>query len=564
MEPARGPRVVFLHADPARIMRLVDHLKEGGLEVLMVSDVTHVPETAEDCDVIIADISLDPGGADLCRVFRKDPETKNIPLLAFSGRILEDDRIGDLLSAGAMDVLVPPISPPLLLARVRNLVRIHQEELHLREMERNYRSIFASSHYGYFLSTREGRFLEVNEALLDILGYESREEMLALRIPDDLYVDPSDREVLKNLIEKKGFVRDFKVDFRRRDGSSVTILLTASRYKTSDGTVVGYEGFNIPLTDTNLSWPFRTLYRIFKPLRRLTGSRRNFMAVSRISELVANQYEKTEELSEGIHTSVWKGRDLLGFEEGPVVIKVAKSEAVNPRLLMEARVLKKLADHPGVPRLVDVARHRDRTVVVTRYVEGRLLSEVIPTLDRRGLDRAAYQLMDVAAHLHDHHTVHRDIKPENTVVGPGGNLTLLDYGIVRRMSGEETSPTIIGTRPYMSPEQVKGRSERRSDVWAIGVVLYLMYTGSHPFSGNTEMELMEAILKREPPTPRALNPELPFQMERVLIKALRKRPEGRFHNAGEMRDEVLATVPGFRENVLDIIRQPEVPPVLVP
>jgi serine/threonine protein kinase len=132
------------------------------------------------------------------------------------------------------------------------------------------------------------------------------------------------------------------------------------------------------------------------------------------------------------------------------------------------------------------------------------------------------------------------------------------------MSEEETSPTVIGTRPYMSPEQVNGRSERRSDVWALGVVLYLMYTGNPPFSGNTEMELMENILKKEPPTPRALNPGIPFQMERVLIRALRKRPEGRFHNAGEMRDEVLATVPDFKENVKDLIRHPETAPVLVP
>jgi len=288
------------------------------------------------------------------------------------------------------------------------------------------------------------------------------------------------------------------------------------------------------------------------------------MSVSRISELVAGQYEKTEELSEGIHTSVWKARDVLTPGADPVVVKIAKSEAVNPRLLMEARVLRNLGRHPGIPRLVDVARHRDRTVLVTRYVEGRPLSEVMPTLDPRGLDRAAFQLMDAAAHLHDHHIVHRDIKPENAVVGADGKLTLLDYGIVRRLSEEETSPTIIGTRPYMSPEQVNGRSERRSDVWGLGVVLYLMYTGSLPFSGNTEMELMENILKREPSSPRALNPNLPFQMERVLIKALRKRPEGRYHHAGEMRDEVLATVPGFRENVSDLIRQPEEPPVLVP
>ena len=314
----------------------------------------------------------------------------------------------------------------------------------------------------------------------------------------------------------------------------------------------------------NLRWPIRVFFQLFRPLRRFAVKKHNFMSFSRISELVANQYEKTEELSGGNHTSVWKGRDVLGFEEAPLVLKISKGEAINPRLLTEAKVLRKLDGHPGIPQLIDVARHRDRTVVVTRYVEGSPLTDLLPSLDEKTRDRIAYQLMDVTAHLHDHHIVHRDIKPDNIVVGPEGVLTLLDYGIVRRIGDNETSSTVIGTRPFMSPEQINGKSERRSDVWALGVVLYLMYIGSPPFTGNTEMELMENILRREPPTPRSLAPSLPVQMERVLFTALRKRPEGRFHNAGEMRDTLLNTVPGFRENVKDLIRQPEKVSVLVP
>jgi serine/threonine-protein kinase len=564
MENDRTPRVTFLHVDPPGVEHLARHLRAGGMDVDMVTDLSDVLKIGEQLDAVIVDISFGPGGSTLCRTLRTAGSTRDVPLLAFSGEELDDERIGELLSAGAMDVLIPPISPPLLLARVKNLVRIHQEEIHLRETERRYRRIFSSSHYGYFLSTTEGRFLEVNDALLNILGYNTREEILALRLPEDLYVNPADRELLHKLMEKKGFVRDFKVDFKRKDGTKITILLTANLYRSLNGNTIGYEGFNIPLTDMDLSLPIRIVYRFFKPLRRLRGKKRNIISVSRISELVANQYEKIEELSEGLHTSVWKGRDVLGFEEGPLVIKISKSETVNPRLLMEAKVLRKLESHPGVPQLVDVARDRDRTVVVTRYVEGRLLSDLIGSLDNRNKDRIAYQLLDVAAHLHDHHIVHRDIKPDNIVIGLEGSLILLDYGIVRRMGEQETSSTIIGTRPYMSPEQVNGCSERRSDVWALGVVLYLMYTGSLPFTGNTEMELMETILKREPPSPRSLNPDLPFQMEKVLFRSLRKRPEGRFHNAGEMRNTVLETIPGFRENVKDLIRQPEEVPVLVP
>jgi serine/threonine-protein kinase len=261
---------------------------------------------------------------------------------------------------------------------------------------------------------------------------------------------------------------------------------------------------------------------------------------------------------------VWKGRDVLGFEEGTLVIKISKSEAINPRLILEARVLRNLAGHPGIPELVDVARHRGRTVVITRYVEGHTLTDLLPLEDNRARDRIAYQLMDVVSHLHDKDIVHRDVKPDNIIVRPDGTIVLLDYGIVRRMGEMETSATVIGTRPYMSPEQVNGKSERRSDIWALGVVLFKMYTGSLPFFGNTEMELMQNILNVEPPGPRSLNPELSAQMEGALLKSLRKRPQSRFSSAREMREQILSTVPGFKLNVMDLIREPELPPMLVP
>jgi len=388
--------------------------------------------------------------------------------------------------------------------------------------------------------------------------------MLKLKLPDDLYVNIQDRKIMQLLIEKHGFVKDFKVDFKRKDGSKVTILLTANIYKSLDGETLGYEGFNIPLMDAAIPIRHRLLNLFLRPFRRVMAGRKNFMSVARISEMVANQYEKVEELSEGFYTSVWKGRDILGFEEGALVIKISKSEAINPRLLLEAKVLRNLAGHPGIPELVDVARHRGRTVIITRYVEGHTLTDILPFDDNRARDRIAYQLMDVVSHLHDKNIVHRDIKPDNIIVRPDGTIVLLDYGIVKRMKEMETSATVIGTRPYMSPEQVNGKSERRSDIWAIGVVIFQMYTGSLPFSGSTEMELMQNILNVEPPSPRSLNPALSAQMESALIRTLRKRPQSRFNSAREMSNYIFSTVPGFKQNVMDLIREPEVPTTLVP
>jgi PAS domain S-box-containing protein len=562
--PATLPRVVLLHTEIERARELSFYLTDGGLEVDIEKDIKAGVSSIEGADAIIVDITHIDDGAALCRELRTDSVARDIPLLALSEKALDDASLGEILSAGAMDVLTPPVSPPLLVARVGNLVRIHREEVLFKESEKRYRRMFSSSHYGYFLSTREGRFLEINDALLSILGYSSREEMLKLKLPDDLYVNHNDRELLQHLLEKQGFVKDFKVEFKRKDGSQITILLTANIYKNLDGETIGYEGFNIPLTEVQIPFRNRILNALLRPFRRYMTRKSNFMSVARISEMVANQYEKVEELSEGYYTSVWKGRDILGFEEGPLVIKISKSEAINPRLLLEAQALRSLAGHPGIPDLVDLARHRGRTVLLTRYIEGAPLSSKLPIHDRIIKDRIAYQLMDVVSHLHDHDIVHRDIKPDNIILRPDGTIVLLDYGIVKHMEDMETSATIIGTRPYMSPEQINGHSERRSDVWALGVVLYQLYIGRMPFSGNTEMELMEHILNRGPALPRSIVPDLSAQMESVLIRALRKRPEGRYYNAGEMRNEVMTIVPGFKENVKDLVRQPEEETLLVP
>ena len=558
------PRVVLIHKNLQRADELKLPMESAGMEVLTTQETKEgIALARQGSDIIILDMALSDDRIRLCRAFRQDQLTSGIPILALSETSLEENEIYDILSGGAMDVLDYPFSSPLLLARVGNLVRIHREEVQLKETEQRYRRIFTSSHYGYFLSSREGRFLEINDALMNILGYSRREDMLRLRLPQDLYVNPEDREIMQSLIEKQGFVKDFKVDFKRKDGSVVTILMTANLYRSPDGQTMGYEGFNIPLMDLKLPFAKRVLSILSRPFQGLFRKKENFLTVSRIAEMVANQYEKTEELSEGIYTSVWKGRDVLGFEESPLIIKISRSEAINPRLLLEARVLRELGGHPGIPEIVDVARHRGRTVLVTRYIEGNPLSEVLETLDSRIRDRIAYQLLDVVAHLHNHNVVHRDIKPDNIIVRPDGSVALLDYGIVRQMDQMETSATVIGTRPYMSPEQVNGKSEQRSDIWAIGVVLYQMYTGRLPFQGNTEMELMENILHKEVVVPRALNPDISAQLEEILIQSLRKNPEGRFINAAVMREEIISKVPEFKRNVKDLIPE-EKPLPLVP
>lgn len=549
----KDPKAVLVCNDAERASTLTEILESGGITVKVATSVEQgLESTDEDTDVILLDLNMGSEPDLLCRRFTLAENTRKIPLVALDTPPLSDKVVSAALSAGAIDVVSVKTSPDLLLTRVRNFVHIHQEEVKLAETEKRYRRIFDSSHNGYFLATRGGRFLEVNDAMIRMLGYSSKSEVLNLKLPDDLYANPDDRNFLMEIVQKQGFVKDYKVDFKRKDGSVLTILLTANLYRSPDGTIIGIEGVNIPLMDVRESLWSKMKSFFLSPFGKKNKGGGNFMSVSRVSELIADRYEKIEELSEGRYSSVWRGRDILGFEDAPLVIKVSKSEALNDRFLLEARVLNELAGHPGIPELIAIARHRGRVVLITRFVEGKTLSEAIATLGERERDRTIYQLLDTVAHMHSYNIVHRDIKPENIMLRPNGQIVLLDFGIVRRMEDSDTSATVIGTRPFMAPEQVNGKSERRSDIWALGVVLYLLYTGRMPFSGATEMELMENILKVDPPSVRSINPDLPDTLDAIILRALEKEPDKRYQTAIMLRDDLIEKVPGFREHVVDL------------
>ncbi|UCD71618.1 MAG: PAS domain S-box protein [Syntrophobacterales bacterium] len=140
--------------------------------------------------------------------------------------------------AGGMDTYV----------YLRDITERKQFEKDLKASEEKYRTLFERVRHGLFISTKEGRFLDCNHALLDMLGYEDKEEFLKIDIARDLYVNPKDRRRFQKLIEREGFVKDFEVDFKRKNGELITILLTAHVLKGPNGGVIGYEGLNIDIS----------------------------------------------------------------------------------------------------------------------------------------------------------------------------------------------------------------------------------------------------------------------------------------------------------------------------
>lgn len=217
------------------------------------------------------------------------------------------------------------------------------------------------------------------------------------------------------------------------------------------------------------------------------------------------------------------------------------------RLHREARSASKLS-HPNIVTVYDVLEHEGDPVIVMELIDGSDLRELLdekgpPTLDL--LLTWAEGLTEALAAAHAKRVLHRDIKPSNVVVDRAGRALLMDFGLAGRFSvgdEDESSMTtvtelegkLIGTPGYISPEQLLGKApDPRSDIFALGLVLYELCTGRRAFSGSYG-EITDATLNREPTSIARLNYDIPEELERIVRKALAKRPDERYQSATEM------------------------------
>jgi serine/threonine protein kinase len=232
-----------------------------------------------------------------------------------------------------------------------------------------------------------------------------------------------------------------------------------------------------------------------------------------------------------------------------VAIKVPHPEiesdpAMFERFEREEQIGTKL-DHPGVMK---VFANPDRTQVymVMEWLEGRLLRKILNEEKRLPAERAVkltVGICHVLEYIHAHGVVHRDLKPENIMVDADDNVCLIDFGIAanagaRRLTFANFSQN-LGTPDYISPEQVRGkRGDARSDVYALGIMLYEMLTGSVPFSGPNPFAVMNDRLLNEPRTAASLGVSLTPQMQEILYRALEREPKNRYPSAREFAHDL--------------------------
>jgi serine/threonine-protein kinase len=240
--------------------------------------------------------------------------------------------------------------------------------------------------------------------------------------------------------------------------------------------------------------------------------------------------------------SIFRGVDLRNGRD--VAIKVPHPEMEADPMLYDRfhreETIGAQLDHPGVIKVFKDG-NRSQVYMVMEWAEGRLLRRILSDAGKLPTERAiriAIAICDALEYIHSHGVAHRDLKPENIMVAADDSIKLIDFGIAahqgsRRLTFAKLSQ-VMGTPDYISPEQVKGRrGDGRSDIYALGVMLYEMLTAKTPFTGPNPFAIMNDRLLNNPVPPRELNPEIRPELQEVIYRAIERDPKSRYAHARE-------------------------------
>ncbi|MDL9947071.1 Stk1 family PASTA domain-containing Ser/Thr kinase [Gordonia sp. ABSL11-1] len=273
---------------------------------------------------------------------------------------------------------------------------------------------------------------------------------------------------------------------------------------------------------------------------------------------LSDRYELGETLGFGGMSEVHFARDLLLHRD--VAVKVLRADlARDPtfylRFRREAQNAAKL-NHPTIVQVFDTGEAETEEgplpFIVMEYVDGETLRDVLRGNGPVPPRQAMTWMADVAAAMdfsHRNGIVHRDMKPANVMIDKSGAVKVMDFGIARAMSDTTSTMTqtsaVMGTAQYLSPEQARGiKVDPRSDIYSMGCVLFELMTGEPPFTGDSPVAVAHQHVHEDPVWPSSIRPEIPRELDSVVLKAMSKNPANRYQSAAELRADLIKVLAG--------------------
>lgn len=265
-----------------------------------------------------------------------------------------------------------------------------------------------------------------------------------------------------------------------------------------------------------------------------------------IGKKLEGRYEIQELIGFGGMAIVFKAFDIK--ENRYVAVKILKDEYLQNedfkrRFRNESKAIA-LLSHPNIVKVLDVDFSDTIQYIVMEYIDGITLKEYIAQQKVVNWKEAVYftiQILRALQHAHDNGIVHRDIKPQNVMLLEDGTIKVMDFGIARfaRESGRTLSDKAIGSVHYISPEQARGEAtDEKTDIYAVGVILYEMLTGTVPFDGDTPVSIAIKQMQAEAKRPTLVNPNIPFGLEEIILRAMQKDSQLRYQTAAEMLRDI--------------------------
>jgi len=262
-----------------------------------------------------------------------------------------------------------------------------------------------------------------------------------------------------------------------------------------------------------------------------------------INTLFDGRYRIVRKLGSGGMANVYLAEDEdLGRR---VAIKILNDRYANDDLFIERfrREAKSAAalSHPNIVSVYDRGEAEGTYYIAMEVIEGRSLKELIMTRGPLPIPQAlaySHEILEALRFAHRHGIIHRDIKPHNILIGE--RLKVTDFGIARAGASQMTEAgSIMGTAQYLSPEQARGAPvTASSDLYSVGIVLYEMLTGKVPFTGDSAIEIAMKHLNEAPKPPSKIRPEIPEELDQVVLRALSKNPEDRYQTAEEFSEDL--------------------------